>query len=683
MDSLKEEVRDLVIYPHLNEIGQMIDSLPARGRCAIVAATGSGKSLGIPFHLAKSGKQIWISVPTIAAARSLYQRQIQLCRQSRLPVSVGYAAEGEKNYNKHTKIVYGTSGHWRRKFLSMHTGIDQWQIKSIPDIFILDEIHIGSMDNDILLSIFDLLPNTVKTKLVLATATYQAEKYPSIPVYPVEVKSFNIEEKYHHINYSLAAEKETYEDMIDKIIEIHNNDTNLILGDFLAFVAGSADVESIIYEIMTKVAIDNQIDPETITGDIVHNLQVLPAYSKLQREDLEKIYAKPPVGIRKIVIATNVAETSITIPGVGVVFDSMLEKTGGTSASGGKSLVTQKIFKDSANQRRGRTGRDREGICYRMCTEDHFETIPESRPPEIQRVPLHNMVLELLTSFFDPVKLLDKYVDHIRIKEAVDLLIRINVLTNTDNSQLPTINPIGHFICRFPLSVRNGAFLYHWTQAGNNWYHGIVIACLIECHGPSYIWWPDPKKVSIDKIQQFKQKMINKYGSDNELAICCRIWNRMMASVRGLWQPIYLIEKYCRDNSLNQKKIRELVMLVRQCMNDVNDSMTGFNENEYVNRAAQFLVNANPDKLYKEQFNRYISETGSIFQLDNKKTLSTVNSNTVLSLAEITLVLPYKTFQLITLWIPVIVQAPTGCKIKDSENNTENNIEKEIKMFFY
>jgi HrpA-like RNA helicase len=676
---LLKPISDLVITPHLSEIENLIREY---NRMAIVAATGSGKSLGLPFYLARVMKlRAWISVPTITAARALCFRQKELCKDTR--ITVGYAAEGEKHYHATTDIVYGTAGHWRRRFESMHQINDLYNISTdIPDIFMLDEIHIGSLDNDILLAIFDHLPGRVVSgsipKLILSTATYDPTRYPNVPVHEIPVKSHPVDIRYHHRTYDLTDEKCLFIDMCNLIFEQHKNDEYLRDGHFLIFAPGSIEVELIVDTL------------KMLFGERFDNYLLLPAYSKLSKDELDLIFQDVSRDTRKIVVATNIAETSITIPGIGVVFDCLMEKTGGTSLSGGMALITGHIFQDSADQRKGRTGRDRPGICYRMTTVEHYHQMGKTRTPEIHRVPLYNMILELLNHHFDPAVLLKDYVAIERIENAIQLLIRLNIIspvpavpittavtaaivsTITDTlsavapalispsekiNRLPVIHDIGKFIIHYPLSVRNGAFLYHWLQEKNDFYHGVVIASIIECFGPSYIWWPNDKKVAAAKINEFKSTMKRLYGGTNELVSYCKIYNRMMAKVGGLFVSKETIYRYCNMNSLNYKKIHELLVKVRQCLNGIDRPvLTKFNEEETITKAIPIFAKAYCDKLYDQFYNyrgiNYKDENGNTFVLDTRRTISADDSDTLISLAEFTITTARGSISLVSIALP-------------------------------
>ena len=666
--------QQLVIFPELPKIAEMIRD---NQRCAVVAATGSGKSLGLPYWIAAvMNMRVWISVPTRAAAYSLHQRQIEICAGN--GIKIGYAAKGDKHYDENCQIVYATTGHWRRKFMAMHQKDQSWKLHlGMPDFFILDEVHTGTCDNDVLLAMFDQLHNSSKLvgltqnvpSLILATATYDSQKYPEIPHKEVPVKSFPVETLYHHRDYSMKDEADLWEDIADKVAQEHRNDPELAEGHFLIFADGAPEVDQLVdllyrrlsHEVSnTEYADDSDSDVEDVQSVLDENLLILPAYSGLQREDLRKIFEPVPAGVRMIVVATNVAETSLTIPGVGYVFDSMLEKSGGTSPSGGSSLVTQRIYRDSADQRKGRTGRDRAGRCYRFMTANTFSTIPATRPPEIQRIPLDSVLLEVLSNHFEPVQLLKNYVSEERIESCMKLLHRLEVISEPIPGEIPTVHESGTFVSRYPLSVRNGCFLYWWLRNQGDIYQGVVLASLIECFGPSYIWWPNHRKTSQEQMTQFHHQMMALYGSENELAAYCKVWNLLMAKVRGMNADYYKISNYCRQKSLNHKKILELISTIRQCLHkhDPRDiRYSGFNEEAVVKSAISFLKKAYSDRVYERYglFHpaKYMNPISrNLFSLDTKRNLSKAEPNSLVSLAEITLVTAKGTVAIISINVP-------------------------------
>lgn len=546
------------ISSHLTNIVQLIAN---NNTVSIVAPTGSGKSVGIPAAIASSGASCFVMVPTRTAAISLaeYQRMLQKSANPEADVDalVGYAAEGNINYGDDTRIAYITGGHARRKMLSYFANGRANPI-DFADVLMVDEVHSGSLDTTIVISLWmrAAASGVLVPRLVIASATpVPITIIPPPAVYTVEIPAYPIEIKYldHHIDIDDASGA-LYSEAAIISSDIHTK-TPVDTGHILIFAPGSAEVESItttLTEILSKTPSDKIAT-------------IIPAFGALKQEDIALIYKETEPNERKIVIATNIAEMSITIADVGYVVDTMVEKRAETSPSGGFRLTTHYISKDSAKQRAGRTGRTRPGICYRLCTEEVYDSLEEHRPPEIQRVPIYETVMELLDVGLNPEVVIQD-LDKQRVSQAVKLLSRLGMV----DGQIVT--EMGHFAPKFHISVRNAAFLWNWIQAGYPVFPGIVTAVLIDSYGPSYFWIPRRKPdMSIDEyntmIAEYKRKHFSKYLGYNDLETSLNMWHDLMNTSGGITTSHRTIIKWSRTNSINNKKIREVLNIIQQCVN--------------------------------------------------------------------------------------------------------------------
>jgi hypothetical protein len=443
----------MLIASHLSSIINLISTNPV---VSVVSPTGSGKSVGIPAAIAATGAKCFVSVPTRTAAISLaeYQRALQLAQTPNLDVNkiVGYAAESKVHYTSATMIAYVTGGHARRKMLQYFS---RGHVSDIDfcDVLMVDEVHSGSVDTTIIISLWmKAAASQVRVpRLVIASATPVPMIIEPIPqVYTVELPSFPIDFRYLAQDIDIDDPMGLlYVEAAKIAADIHRN-TAIDTGHILIFAPGSSEVESIAAELgnLVKSTEDKIID-------------IIPAFGALKPEDIALIYKQTGSNERKVVIATNIAEMSITIVDVGHVIDTMVEKRPETSLSGGFRLTTHYISKDSAKQRAGRTGRTRPGTCHRMCTLGKFSQLEEHRPPEIERVPIYETVMELLDVGLSPETVI-KGIDIQRVVQATLLLNRLGMITNTANGV--TVTDMGHFAPKFHLSVRNAAFLWHWIN---------------------------------------------------------------------------------------------------------------------------------------------------------------------------------------------------------------------------
>lgn len=433
------------IAPHLPRIGELIVS---NAVISVIAPTGSGKSVGIPALAGANGWRCFAVVPTRTAAISLseYQRALQNQITGNM---VGYAAEGNVHYTDKTMIAYVTGGHARRKMLSYFSNGKISPI-NFCDVLMVDEVHAGSVDTTMILSLWYAAAKSGVSvpRLVVASAT-PVPMYIDVQAatYEVPVVGYPIEIKYENSTYPLEESSKLYKAAAAKAHQIHSG-TSITTGHILIFAAGANEVEKI----------SNHLK------DLLNNDKsalIIPAFGALSQEDLALIYKETKIDERKIVISTNIAEMSITIQDIGHVIDTMTEKRAETAQNGGFRLSIHYISKDSAKQRAGRTGRTRPGICYRMCDEKTFNSFEQHRPLEIERVPIYEIVMELYNAGLSPENIL-KGVNLTKITESTKVLSQLDMISNVSGKIIVTNK--GQFAPKLSLSVRNAAFLWDWLN---------------------------------------------------------------------------------------------------------------------------------------------------------------------------------------------------------------------------
>jgi HrpA-like RNA helicase len=569
------------IIEHLSNIIRLIGANPV---VSVVAPTGSGKSVGIPAAIGQVGSRCFVTVPTRTAAYSLasYQRSISP------NVEVGYAAEGNVHYTESTKIAYVTGGHMRRKLLA-HIIDGHATPITFTDVLMVDEIHSGSIDNSIIIALWQLAARSrvQVPRLVLATATpgLTLTVEPAPALYTVTPVTYPVEIRY--MAKEIDPDDATlYEETAKLAADVHRSNAfvaeqyalpasatnnpnrpgtagNRVNGDMLIFAPGSGEVESII-RLLTEARLDKVI--------------IVGAFGAMEQEQFNKIYAPPQSGWRKIVVTTNVAESAITIPDIAFVIDTMVEKRAETSMTGGTRLSLHRIAKDSAKQRAGRTGRTRPGICYRMMTEQRFLVLEENRPAEITRVPIYGMVMELLNVGLladGEFKIPD--LDVARIDEAISLLKALGMVT-TDGQ----VTDLGRFVPTVPLGIRSAAVLWYWLQntpegRARPPYPGVVAVSLIDCYGPSYYWVPrrQPEESVGEYNQRIERYRVEYFSSiigRDDLTTALNMWNRLMEQVGGPKAPSGDIKRWAQSNSINNKKLREVLQIVEKTIRQIAKS---------------------------------------------------------------------------------------------------------------
>jgi HrpA-like RNA helicase len=590
---------------------------------AIAAATGSGKSTNLIQKIFNHGSRVFISEPTIPAAENLYRYM-----GSRIGMeNVGFAAEGAVKYNNNTKVVYCTSGHLRRKFFSY---FEDGKVKGgkidFCDVLALDEAHNGSLDYDVIMELWNLAykQGAEIPRLVLLSATLDKDStvFDKLPVYEIKVKGFPVTLEYANQDYEVNN-KSLLTDMAAAVLE--HNSRLLVAPDktskWMVFCPGTNEVEKIV-QILTLAELPN--------------VTILPAYSSLQREQIDKIFEVPELGTRTIIVATNIAEASITVDGLDGVFDTMLEKVQETAASGGSRLVLQNVAKSSADQRKGRTGRTNPGFCYRLITEEGYMKLKAQREREIFRVPLINVVIEMLDVGIDPTEIFTGRILEKKVRKTFADLKDLGMIDRKKN-----VTDKGHFAPEFPLSVYGSALIWEWTKLskkdGSKYpvFPAVVVASLIDCYGPSYLFYPkkeyDQSDAEYRKLTDLHYKKYFKmYQSDTDLEVLLSLWNTVCGHFQTIVPNKAELAKWSNAYSLNNKKMAELFNIIKQSCLSLSrlnyDVVLGtFSEKNVIKLITPLLedVYKNNVFLYQAKNKSYFNpETREYYKLNTRGSLT-------------------------------------------------------------
>ncbi|XP_042148529.1 pre-mRNA-splicing factor ATP-dependent RNA helicase DHX16 [Ixodes scapularis] len=377
--SLQETRRSLPIFPFREDLLQAI----ADHQILIIEGeTGSGKTTQIPQYLYEAGytankMKIGCTQPRRVAAMSVAARVSEEL-SVKLGNEVGYSIRFEDCTSERTVLKYMTDGMLLREFLS------EPDLASYS-VIIVDEAHERTLHTDILFGLVkDIARFRPDLKLLISSATLDAEKFSEFfddaPIFKIPGRRFPVD-----IYYTKAPEADYLDACVVTVLQIHITQP---LGDILVFLTGQEEIESCQELLMERTR---------KLGSKVRELLILPIYSNLPSELQAKIFEPTPPGARKVVLATNIAETSLTIDGIIYVIDPGFCKQNSYNArTGMDSLVVTPISKASARQRSGRAGRVAAGKCFRLYTAWAYEhELEDNSIPEIQRVNLGNVVLML------------------------------------------------------------------------------------------------------------------------------------------------------------------------------------------------------------------------------------------------------------------------------------------------
>ena len=346
----------------------------------IVGETGSGKTTQLTQYLHEAGYtkngMVGCTQPRRVAAMSVANR-VSDEMNTTLGEDVGYAIRFEDCTTEKTKIKYMTDG------ILLRESLRDPELEAYSAI-IMDEAHERSLNTDVLFGLLrDIIAKRQDLKLIVTSATMDAKKFSTffgdVPIYTIPGRTFPVD-----TFFSRNVVEDYVEAAVKQTLQIHLQADE---GDILIFMPGQEDIEVTCELLVDKLG---QIDEAP-------QLAVLPIYSQLPSDLQAKIFQKAPDGLRKCVVATNIAETSLTVDGIKYVVDSGYCKLKVFNPRVGMDgLQVYPVSQANANQRMGRAGRTGPGMCYRLYTERQYkdELLPVT-VPEIQRTNLANVVLLL------------------------------------------------------------------------------------------------------------------------------------------------------------------------------------------------------------------------------------------------------------------------------------------------
>lgn len=447
------------------------DTLPVSGRrddiaeaidnnqvVIIAGETGSGKTTQIPKICLELGRGrrglIGHTQPRRIAARTVAERIATELGQ-KIGESVGYAIRFDDRVTPTTAVKLMTDGillaeMQRDRFLNAY------------DTIIIDEAHERSLNIDFLLGYLKrLLPKRPDLKVIITSATIDPERFaahfadedgepaPIIEVsgrtYPVEVRYRPLEEE---VDGKLVAQ-DPLDGLCDALEELMAEGS----GDILCFFPGERDIRDAM---------------EAIEAKKWKGVEVAPLFGRLSNQEQHRVFS--PHSGRRIVLATNIAETSLTVPGIHYVVDTGTARISRYSTrTKVQRLPIEPVSQASANQRAGRCGRVADGIAIRLYSEEDFESRPEFTDPEILRTNLASVILQMISlrlgdiarfPFVEPPA--DK-----AVRDGLQLLRELGAVTNKEKDGLPVLTQTGKYLARIPVDPRMARMLVEGHRLGS------------------------------------------------------------------------------------------------------------------------------------------------------------------------------------------------------------------------
>ena len=610
--NLKAQILNLPIYKNKEELINLLKS-PELNVIIIMGETGSGKTTQVPkiiyenFQL-NNNRMICITQPRRIAAISISERVAEEL-DSKIGDIVGYSVRFKEKMSKKTKIKFVTDGMLVRECI-LDKNLEKY------NYIILDEIHERSIHTDILMMICkDLLMNKRKhdLKLIIMSATLDPKKYMEyfytkalikVQGRKFPIKVYNIsEEKEENNNLSknnLIKDKESdYYDLISKYIDrCLNCILQIVLsekeedktGDILVFLPGQEDIEDLQELLKSK--------KEEINNELPNNnieFKVLPLYGSLPSNQQLKIFRplknKKGKTIRKIILATNIAETSLTIKNIKYIIDSGFFKMRKFYPKLNiDTLKVTQISKNSALQRTGRAGRESAGICYRLYTQEEYKNFNEQTEPEILRINLRNISLQLFSigySNFNEINFIDKPpMDN--FSNAFDDLISYGALDKENK----IITSLGKKMAILPMDPIYSLIL---INSFDNKYHDVFddIVSIISVLQSDNIYY-NPNNLR-EKIEKIREKYLDPISDHLSLK---NIFNEYKKSNNK--------EKFCKENFLNDKALAKSMEIYKQIKSYLEKIfMDEFNKKEINNQIQEKIeeIDKYLDKIKNKENN--------------------------------------------------------------------------------
>jgi len=422
---------ELPVYRHRDVI---VDALKQNRVIVVESPTGSGKTTQIPKILNDCGfadnGMIGVTQPRRIAAVSV-SNYIARQYQTTIPGLVGFKMRFIDETNEETKIAIMTDG-----ILLQEVKADP--LLSRYGVIMVDEAHERSLNIDFILGLLkEALRKREDFKVIISSATINAavfsEYYDRCPVVSIDARMYPVD-----LHYEPPEEPHKLESIVMKVAEIVKRvDSEGKPGDILVFLSGEGQIKECANHLLHM---DNK-----------KHLEVLPLYGRLSREEQERVFLDFP-GKRKVIIATNIAETSVTIDGICHVIDPGFAKLSYYNPRNfTSSLVEVPISKASCNQRKGRAGRTAPGHCYRLYPRERYENRPLFTEEEIYRTDLSEVVLrmaELGIKNFEAFDFISSPGPG-KIRSAVEVLELLEAI-----DQDRELTPIGKMMVMFPIIPR-------------------------------------------------------------------------------------------------------------------------------------------------------------------------------------------------------------------------------------
>ena len=539
VDQLRQQPLKLEYNPELPVCGhreQFLTALAAHQVIIFCGATGSGKSTQLPKLCIEAGRGIYGLIghtqPRRIAARALANRVA-----AELNTTVGGAVGYQVRFTDHTgpqcRVKLMTDGILLRE-MEVDRDLRRY------DTLIIDEAHERSLNIDLILGMLkQVLSRRPDLKLIITSATIDPKKFSDFfdgaPIIEASGRSYPVEVRYRPLSSDdeESVEMSLPEGVLAAVEELEQS-TRGLGGDVLVFLPGEKQIRE-----TAKVLQDAKL----------RNTEILPLYARLSVSEQEKIFAHHSG--RRVVLATNVAETSLTVPGIRFVVDSGLARISRYSVRNKvQRLPIEKIAKANADQRKGRCGRVAEGICIRLYDEADFEARDEFTAPELLRTNQASVILKLaMLGLPDPLSF--PFVDTPELKAINDGYRLLQELKAVDAQR--KITALGKQIASLPLDPRLARMLIAAAH------HHCLAEMLVVA---AFLSNQDPRERPQEAQQKADQHHASYADVRSDFITMITLWKRYHETADSVSGN--QLRKWCREQFISYVRMREWQEVHRQ-----------------------------------------------------------------------------------------------------------------------
>lgn len=549
----------------------------------VAGATGSGKTTQLPKIALELGRtRIAHTQPRRIAARTIAER---IAEELRVPLgtTVGYKVRFTDKVSEDTRIALLTDG-------ILLNEIHRDRLLRRYDMIIVDEAHERSLNVDFLLGyLHRILPRRPDLKVVITSATIDPESFAKhfaradgtpAPIIEVSGRTYPVEVRYRPPAQSGDEDSDDVDGITSALRELDREPA----GDVLVFLPGEAEIRDAADAVRGMYAKD------------AAPTEVLPLYGRLSSAEQHRVFEPSRLaGVRRrVILATNVAETSLTVPGIRYVVDTGTARISRYSnRSKVQRLPIEPVSQASAQQRSGRAGRTSPGVAIRLYGEDDFQTRPEFTEPEILRTSLASVILQMLSLGFGDISSFPFLTppDSRGVKAALDLLIELGAVRPSGSGagrDHPALTDMGREISRLPIDPRFARMLVEARRSG---VLRDVLAIVAGLSIQDVRERPEERREEADRLHaRFTDP-------SSDFLSLLNLWNHLQEKQAELGSSAF--RRLCRAEHLNYVRVREWADVHRQLSALVNAP-----------RAGAGGAVADPDEIHKAILSGLLSQLG-------------------------------------------------------------------------